>query len=221
MTRDNHSSSVLPAPRRVRPIPLLLGAGVLLAGLVVFLFVGDWLVAEDPLQKADAIAVLSGRLPLRATEAAKVYRDGYAPKIWLTHPSEPEEELNAIGVTYKSEDVYNAEILTRLGVPKDAILVIEPSIRNTADEIRAISGEVTREHAGTVIIVTSKVHTRRTRMLWNRLANGKTRVLVRGSSDDPFRPSRWWATTQDALDVVREVLGILNVWAGLPLRPSK
>ena len=27
-------------------------------------------------------------------------------------------------------------------------------------------------------------------------------------------------TTSDALDVVREFLGILNAWAGMPLRPA-
>jgi hypothetical protein len=31
----------------------------------------------------------------------------------------------------------------------------------------------------------------------------------------------WWRNTGDALDVVREVLGLLNVWAGLPLQPAK
>jgi hypothetical protein len=29
----------------------------------------------------------------------------------------------------------------------------------------------------------------------------------------------WWRNTRDALAVVREILGLINLWAGLPVRP--
>jgi hypothetical protein len=40
---------------------------------------------------------------------------------------------------------------------------------------------------------------------------------VRAASDDPFDPTHWWRSTSDVLDVVREILGLLNASAGLPL----
>jgi hypothetical protein len=40
---------------------------------------------------------------------------------------------------------------------------------------------------------------------------------VRAAPTDPFAPGHWWRSTGDALDVVRETLGLLNAWAGLPL----
>jgi hypothetical protein len=58
------------------------------------------------------------------------------------------------------------------------------------------------------------------RMLWHRLVAGHGQAIVRAASDDPFEPGRWWRTTGDALDVVRELLGILNAWAGMPLHPG-
>jgi len=64
------------------------------------------------------------------------------------------------------------------------------------------------------------VHTRRTRALWKRLAGGDGAAIVRGVSSDPFDAAHWWRNTRDALDVVREVLGLLNAWAGLPLQPA-
>jgi len=200
----------------------LVGTVVLFA-LACFLFVGDWLVSEDPLQKADAIAILSGAMPLRALEAARLYRDGYAPRVWLTRADGPEQKLRSLGIPYTGEDDYNRQILEHEGVPSGAIDTLEPSIRNTADEITAISDSLARKTSRThiVIIVTSKVHTRRTRILWRRLAQRRFHAVIRGASDDPFRPSRWWATTTDALDVVREVLGILNASAGLPLHAAK
>jgi uncharacterized SAM-binding protein YcdF (DUF218 family) len=205
---------------RTRRIVLGL-AGMVLSGTVVFLlYLGRWLVVEDPLEKAQAIVVLSGRMPLRAMEAAKLYREGYAPKVWLTHSTEPGATLEAMGISYVGEDAYNSRVLTHEGVSANDIKVIEPAIVNTADELAAVSAALEAEKDTTVIIVTSKVHTRRVRILWNRLAPGRGRALIRAASDDPFEPRRWWRTTGDALDVVREFLGILNAWAGMPLHPA-
>jgi hypothetical protein len=58
------------------------------------------------------------------------------------------------------------------------------------------------------------------RLLWRRLAPGQSQAIVRATAGDPFDPRHWWRTTSDALDVVREVLGLLNAWAGLPLHPA-
>ena len=213
--------SLLPAEHRNRP-PLwiyFVGA-VLFAGWVVVLNVGRWLVTEDPLQKATAIAVLSGRMPDRALEAARIYKQGYAPRVRLTHSTEPGATMEKLAVLYVGEDEYDKQILMHQGVPEDAIQVLEPPIVNTADEIRTISEALRREKQGTVILVTSKAHTRRTRALWNRLSARDGAAIVRGVSDDPFDAAHWWRNTTDALDVVREILGLMNVWAGLPLRPA-
>jgi len=215
------NSETNPARRRqMRRVLLGLAGILLLGGMVVLLGAGRWLVVEDPLGKAQAIVVLSGRMPLRALEAAKLYREGYAAKVWVTHSSEPGATLEAMQIAYVGEDFYNLRVLVHEGVPADAIRVLEPPILNTADEIRAVSAALREEKGGTVIIVTSKVHTRRVRILWHRLVAGHGQAIVRAASDDPFEPGRWWRTTGDALDVVRELLGVLNAWAGMPLRPA-
>ena len=206
--------------RRTRRILFGLAGVALLSAAVFLLCLGRWLVAEDPLEKAQAIVVLSGRIPLRALEAAKLYRKGYASKIWLTRPTEPGAALEAMGILYVGEDFYNSRILLHEGVPADAIRVLQPSILNTADELTAVSAALAEERGSKVIIVTSKVHTRRVQILWHRIAAGGGQALVRAASDDPFEPGRWWRTTGDALDVVREFLGILNAWAGMPLHPA-
>jgi uncharacterized SAM-binding protein YcdF (DUF218 family) len=196
------------------------GCGLVLA-LVIFFGVGRWLVVEDPLVKARAIVVLSGAMPLRAIEAAKLYRQGYAPEIWLTHSAEPGETLEEMGIPFAGEDHYNTRILIHEGVPAEAIHVLEPPIVNTADEIRVIGATVRRGKGGAVILVTTKAHTRRVRLLWRRLAPHQGRAIVRAATGDSFDPRRWWRTTSDALDVLREVLGLLNAWAGLPLHAAQ
>lgn len=205
----------------VRKILWLLVCGIILFGAIAFLEVGKWLVVEDPISQCRAIAVLSGSMPLRALEAAKLYRQGYAPEVWLTHSAEPGATLEAMGIPFAGEDYYNTRILIHDGVPQGAIRILEPPIVNTADEIKVIASALSGERERSVIIVTTKAHTRRTRLLWRRLAAGRDRAIVRAASGDPFEPQHWWRTTGDALDVVREVLGLMNAWAGLPLRPAQ
>jgi uncharacterized SAM-binding protein YcdF (DUF218 family) len=207
---------------RSRALCILLAAGLtgVLLAIVCFFAVGRWLVVEDPLANSRAIAVLSGGMPLRAKEAAKLYREGYAPEIWLTHSAEPGETLAAMGVPFAGEDYYNARILIHEGVPPGAIHVLDPPIVNTADEMSVIAAALAPGKDRTVIVVTTKAHTRRVRLLWRKAASNRGRAIVRAASEDPFDPRRWWRSTGDALDVVREVLGLLNAWAGLPLRPA-
>ena len=200
---------------------LSIAGGCAVAALIIFLGVGHWLLVEDPLEKARAIAVLSGAMPFRAIEAARLFREGYAPKVWLTHSAEPGETLRAMDIPYAAEDFYNSRILIHEGVPADAIHLLERPIENTADEMSAISNELAREKNQTVIIVTSKAHTRRVRLLWRKLSGGQGRAIVRAASKDPFDPGHWWRNTTDALNVMREVLGLLNAWTGLPLRPAR
>ena len=214
--------AVVSRPRfRNRRILLDVGGGVMVLALAIFFGVGRWLVVEDPLGKARAIVALSGAMPLRAIEAAKLYRAGYAPEIWLTHSTEPGETLEDMGIPFSGEDYYNKLVLIHEGVPAEAIHVLEPPIVNTADEIKVVAAALERGKGEAVIIVTSKTHTRRTRLLWRRLAAGQGRAIVRAAPGDSFDPRHWWRTTGDALDVVREALGLLNAWAGLPLHPAR
>jgi uncharacterized SAM-binding protein YcdF (DUF218 family) len=216
------TSAVVSRPRsRGRHILLAAGGCGLVFAAVIFFGLGRWLVVEDPLVKARAIVVLSGAMPVRAIEAANLYREGYAPEIWLTHSTEPAETLQEMGIPFAGEDHYNRLVLIHEGVPADAIHVLEPPIVNTADEIKVVAAALSRGKGVAVIVVTTKVHTRRVRLLWRRLVPGQGRAIVRAASGDSFDPRHWWRTTRDALDVVREALGLLNAWAGLPLHPAR
>jgi uncharacterized SAM-binding protein YcdF (DUF218 family) len=214
-TSSNTSVVALRSRRSV--VLVAIACAFLALMLLAFFGVGRWLVVEDPLGKARAIAVLSGRMPLRALEAAKLYRQGYASEVWLTRTSEPGESLKTMGISFEGEEVYSTRVLIHEGVPANAIHVLEPPIVNTADEVRVISKALEREKDGSVVLVTTKPHTRRVRLLWRKLAPEECHAIVRAAADDPFDPRHWWRTTGDALDVVREVLGIMNAWAGLPL----
>ena len=192
---------------------------VVVIGVVVFRNAGHWLVREDPLGKADVIVVLSGGLPFRAEGAAGIFKSGYAPAVWVSRPGGPQEELAALGIHFVGEEEYNREILVQEGVPNSAIRIFPDAIANTQDEVEEIARDARRDGMHSVIIVTSPQHTRRVKALWRKLVGDDPRLIVRAAPGDPFDADHWWRNTQDVLAVVRESLGLLNVWSGLPVRP--
>jgi hypothetical protein len=44
-------------------------------------------------------------------------------------------------------------------------------------------------------------------------------MMIHAAHDDPFDADHWWRNTRDVFSVVRETLGLVNAWAGLPVPP--
>lgn len=213
------------ATRGIRRVVILL---VVLGVIVVLLpwgasGLGHWLVVADPLEPARAIVVLSGRVPFRATEAASIYRGGWAREVWLTKEVRTAEELalDRLRVPFLRGEALNREVLERLGVPPGAIRLMSEGVQNTVDELRLVAAELGRDGGGQVIIVTSKAHSRRVRATWSAVVGSAPRAIVRYAGEEPYQPGSWWRNTRDALDVSREVFGLMNVWAGFPVQPDR
>jgi uncharacterized SAM-binding protein YcdF (DUF218 family) len=179
---------------------------------------GRWLVHEDRLSPADVVFVLSGSMPYRAEEAAKVFRMGYAPEVWVSRPESP-SELEKLGIRFVGEEEYNRAVLVREGVPDEAIHILPDTIINTEQEVEEVAREMQRTGKTKVIIVTSPQHTRRVRTLWTELVREHQQAIVHAAYEDQFDAEHWWRSTRDALSVVHETLGLMNAWAGLPVRP--
>jgi len=218
-------NSIGPPQKKCLPVRLLrffsVLAGIILVGASLayssFPLIGHWLVREDVVREADAIAVLSGNLPTRALEAAKLYRSGYAKEIWLTHPFEKPVSLKDPSIYGASEDVFNFNVLRHEGVPAKAIHVLKTPIVNTADELDAICAALKSREDESVIIVTNKPHTRRVYSLWSKYHADDGQLIVHGVTDDQFSPSDWWKTASGKTQVIHELLGMINLWAGMPV----
>jgi uncharacterized SAM-binding protein YcdF (DUF218 family) len=221
--RSNYLTTLRVGRHKLRRWLITLGILFVLgaAGVWILLHVGTWLVVEDPLVPAPVAVVLSGGMPIRAREAAEIYRAGAAKQIWITHPVDVTQQMREMGIDYLGETFYNQSVLVHLHVPVEATRVLDPEIRNTEDEVRVISQQARDEGIHTVIIVTSKAHTRRVHAIWRKLVGADPALIVRYSPEDTFDPQHWWRQTPDALDVVREVLGLANVWAGFPIKHTK
>ena len=208
--------------RRALVLAALLGTGTVLLWWGAS-GIGQWLMVADALEPAKAIVVLSGRVPFRAMEAASIYREGLAPEVWLTREVvRPEERaLDRLGVAVVRDEFYNRAVLERLGVKPEAIRVLAAGVWNTVDEMRLVGAELERAGGDRVIIVTSKAHSRRVRATWSAIVGASPRAIIRYAREEPYDAKGWWRNTRDALDVSREAFGLMNVWAGFPVRPDR
>ena len=205
--------------RRWFSIILIMAAAAGLGGFVL-IEAGAWLVIEDPLQPAPVAVVLGGKVPFRAMEAARIYKDGTARQVWLTQGGLFLEDvaLAELGIDKTPEYAYSRSVLERMGVPDDAIRVLPERNNNTAQEVRSIARELDRAGIDRVILVTSSYHTRRVKALWRKVVGKQPQAIVRYTRDDPFESHRWWRDAADGLTVVREWFGLLNAWTGFPIK---
>jgi uncharacterized SAM-binding protein YcdF (DUF218 family) len=219
---DSYEDQPAPWSRR-RIIILSVAAALVLfcvAIVLTLLHVGNWLVVQDPLEPSKTIVVLSGEIPNRSIEAARIYRQNVAPQVWVSQGVSPEEALKRMNIDYIGEDFYNQKVLMALGVPPDAIRILEEQASNTQEEVDEIARDLRQLDAHSVIIVTSKAHSRRVRYIWKRRIGNDPHLVVRYANNDEFDSAHWWRHSHDALEVVREVLGMANAWAGFPLVPE-
>ena len=173
---------------------------VVLAGcwIAVAPFLADGLVAEKPLEKADAILVLSGSAEYvdRTNEAAKAFKAGVAPKVLLTNDGRQggwveSEKRNP----YFVERAYSE--LVRHGVPGEAIEVLPLSVQGTIGEADLVVPIAVERKMTSILLVTSEYHTRRALWTFERVAqknNGPLVIGVRSPPEGYRYPNRlnWW-----------------------------
>jgi len=108
---------------------------------------------------------------------------------------------------YPNESDVAAEMLRRMGVPDDAIAVIElkPGVASTYDEANVIRRHVRQHDLDRVIVVTSSYHTRRARWVFRRvLADTPVTLMVSSAPDPLYDPSDWWHSESGLRSVVDE-----------------
>jgi uncharacterized SAM-binding protein YcdF (DUF218 family) len=172
--------------------------------------VGWWLDCADPPQRADAIVVLGGGFS-RPPYAADLYREGLAPRVWLARirPDEYEAPLRTLGVPLRPETELNRLILLKKGVPAEDIRLYGQDINSTLDEADALAREF---RGGTVLLVTSRYHARRARLIFRDRLPG-SRVIVCPTPYETF-DRRWWRRKNLALAAVTETCKLLNYLTG-------
>jgi uncharacterized SAM-binding protein YcdF (DUF218 family) len=181
---------------------------------------GTSLVIDEPLEHSRAIVVFGGAAPFRSMEAATLYKQGWAPEVWVTTGRQRADDvtLARLGIERPPEHYYNLQVLERLGVPSSAIRVLGAPVANTAEEIGVIAERLRHVGGGNVILVTSQYHTRRVRFFWRRVATPGAEARVHYARGEPLDPRRWWSNSTEMIAVAREWVGMINALASFPIQ---
>jgi uncharacterized SAM-binding protein YcdF (DUF218 family) len=191
-------------------VGVLVGAGLTAA----ILGAGRLLVVTDPLPaRADAIVVMAGSIADRALEAAELYKSGVARRVVVTRERLPRGEvpLRARGVRLPESSEQTLAALHALGVPPSATIVLPGRARSTDSEARTISRWACAR-ARSLVVVTSRYHSRRARLILRQALAPEIRLALRPSRYDPFDAARWWSDRRDAKAVLSELEKLTHYW---------
>ncbi|HEV8306240.1 MAG TPA: YdcF family protein [Methylomirabilota bacterium] len=167
---------------------------------------GRFLVAADPPARADAIVVLAGEvLAERGFAARDLYLAGAAPRVLLSPDVRPRlaDALERLGIPVALQHEITGRMLTASGVPPAAVERLPPA-QNTAAEARTVARLARERRWSSVIVVTSRTHTRRACWTFRRVVGDAVTIHCAPTPYDPFDPDRWWQDGKMALQVANE-----------------
>ena len=174
--------------------------------------IGKYLVTNEPIKPADAIVVLSGGFPERAREAAELYREGFAKKIFLTKGKRSESHRyveSTLHIDIPEENELNFLILSKLGVKEEAIYIASEEVDSTEDEARVLKPLFLAQGIQSILLVTSKCHTKRASKIFRHFLRKEIKVTPVPSRYDTFDVKRWWRKREDARQVAYEYQKLL------------
>lgn len=169
----------------------------------------DFLIVNDPLQRADLIFVLNGDYNTRPLLAARLYQKGLAPQIAIARSqSTPTEDL---GLTRNETDI-SVSVMETLGVPADRITVLPfpGGVTSTFDEAKVLRGYLDAHPLRRILLVTSAFHTRRARWIIDKeLAPLPVSLEVAAAPYIGFDQTNWWKSEDGLVTLNNEYIKLV------------
>jgi uncharacterized SAM-binding protein YcdF (DUF218 family) len=168
--------------------------------------VAELWVVSDPLDRADAIVVLGGRIDLRPFAAADLYRRGFAPRVLISNVARDVLETMQL---WPGQTELTRQLLLKFGVPAEAIVEFGNGVTSTYEEARAVLDWTRSSGARSVIIPTDLFPTRRVRWTFQQeVASASTgvRVIVHAIKPRAYGLDDWWRDERGLIDFQNEVI---------------
>lgn len=166
----------------------------------IFSYLGIFLsVTEEP-HKADVIVVLAGDKGDRVTYGVNLYKEGYSNKLLFTGGEEVEGRIEA--------DSMKEQALELGVVEKDVIL--EKESRSTYTNALFTKELIQKYNYKSAIIVTSKYHMRRARLVFNKIFKDTNETLFYcATNDSNFNPEKWWSNIKSIKQTISEYIKLV------------
>jgi hypothetical protein len=150
------------------------------------------LVAEDPPAKADIVVVSADALGAGVLEAADLVKAGFATRVAIfDRPvTRLQREFARRGVQPLDLKAVSIRLLHSLGVTEIEVI---PAVVGTVDEGRVLQQWCAANSIHSVLFVSVRDHSRRTRRVLGRaLGRHGVTVRVRAARFSEFDPDSWW-----------------------------
>jgi uncharacterized SAM-binding protein YcdF (DUF218 family) len=196
---ENNKTKVEGEPRKRSSCGCIFSGiiGVFFLLFLIWILMGNYLIASDPPKKVDAIVVLSGSESDRIPEAARLYKEGYSDTVILTDtglsktptPGTEESPIDPNGI--KTVE------LAGMGVPISNIILPKDIVNSTAGEAEAVLDTMQRQGMESAMIVTDPYHTRRAKIIFDRIFKGSgIHLRTHPVEGHWFQPFIWWLHPQ-------------------------
>ena len=176
--------------------------------------IGSVLVVEDIPPKAEVAVVLNTGVDIypRLIEAANLYRTVRVDKVVINGNRKTDVLRDLESSGYDLPCKWYAEamgVLTHQKVARDHIIAISAEdAYDSVSEAEIVGAILINNGISSVIITTSKFHSRRARHIWSKMYQGKLKIYVAPAKNDPFNPEAWWKNGRQ----IRWVLSEYGAW---------
>jgi uncharacterized SAM-binding protein YcdF (DUF218 family) len=174
----------------------------------ILIAIGTYLVYEQFPQQADVIAIPANweDTIVRARGGADLYTKGLAKVVFVPRMEAMEglEETRRRGIYVPENRDLLIIILEGFGVPLAAIETSAQEVTDTWEEAQEVSNLVEQKGYTSVLLVTSKYHSRRAYLIFKDALKGKASVISVPSPYDPSDPEQWWKRNTDCQRVISE-----------------
>ncbi len=181
-------------------------------------YAAERLIVEQPVEHAEAILVLGGSAAFveRTQKAAQLFKDGIAPKIFLTNDGtkagwSKKEKRNPPYVELAEQS------LIVQGVPAESIEILPTVTESTHDEAELLAKTAKDRGIKSILLVTSAYHTRRALWIFEKTMQYNNVFVELGIAAPPPGqqtppPFYWWLTANGWNFVAGEYLKTAYYW---------
>lgn len=173
---------------------------------------GQWFIVSGAQKGADAIICLSGGRQTRTPECLRLWKNGYAKRLFVTAERPKSKEFEDLELSH----LEFAEAVTKrmnLNAHWELLPSLTGGATSTFDEAEDALSFAKKEGWKQIIFVTDEFHTRRSLLAFQKVFLGSNiRTQAAGAPNEVFSVDDWWKSDRGILAYFGETIKFPIYW---------